>query len=535
MQSERRRISLIRLVVMIAVLAGSGMFVWSQANAAYSRLTEPPITTWFAPYVDTTLTPTFQFEDPVVSPSPYSVLGFVVADRNGACTPTWGTYFSLDGAAEELDLDRRIARLRARGGDVAVSFGGAINQELAAACPTVPALQAAYQMVIDRYGLRTVDFDIEGPAQADSAANTRRAQAIRAVQKRASHLKRPVVVWLTLPVSPAGLTTDGINVVNNMLTAGVKLGGVNAMIMDYGGSLPGGQSMSDGNNAALHALFKQLKRAYRAVGKKLTDQQLWKRIGATPMIGRNDTDGQFFTISDAQSLVRFAEQVGLGRVSMWSANRDYPCSANQDMTQVSNVCSGVDQDTLAFTWELGRLNAGMPDRVPAQTGSVEKRAPSRDDPRTSPYPIWLTSKVYIHGNKVVWHGTVYEAKWYNQAQVPDQPVAHLWDTPWRALGPVLPEDVRAANAAANLGPRHWASDQVYLMGDKVTDHGYIFVARWWTQGEEPAVHPLRPDSSAWSIVRKIKSKHKPSTAQSALTSSTPTSERVQPTPTPAAP
>ena len=45
--------------------------------------------------------------------------------------------------------------------EVIASFGGAANQELAQACSTVDATAAQYEAVIDRYGLTSVDFDIE--------------------------------------------------------------------------------------------------------------------------------------------------------------------------------------------------------------------------------------------------------------------------------------------------------------------------------------------------------------------------------------
>ena len=56
--------------------------------------------------------------------------------------------------------------MRAHGGDVVVSFGGAAGLELAAAYSragrTAADLEKAYQKVIDCYALTYVDFDIEG-------------------------------------------------------------------------------------------------------------------------------------------------------------------------------------------------------------------------------------------------------------------------------------------------------------------------------------------------------------------------------------
>lgn len=490
------------MLALLVMAAGICAGLWAQINSAYSRVTESPMTTWFAPYVDTTLMPTYDFEDAQVSPSRYSVLGFVVANPHNRCDPTWGTYFGLVGADRQLDLDRRIAELRQRGGDVIISFGGAANQELSVACSNRRDLLNAYRSVVKRYGVRTIDFDIEGAALSDRAANARRAAVLRDLQRWAERAGRPLTIWLTLPVSPDGLTADGILTVEAMLRAGVNLGGVNAMIMDYGAALGGGQSMAWAGTHALEALFHQLRRDYLQAGIHLDTPDLWRRIGATPMIGQNDVSGEIFTLSDAQALVSFARSVGLGRVSMWSANRDYQCSANSDSNTVSDVCSGVKQDGLAFAWELGRLDGTMPNQVQAPRLSIDARPASRDNPLTSPYPVWTSGTIYVGGNKVVWHDEVYQAKWWNQADDPDAPVAHPWDTPWRDLGPVLPSDAPSRIRVSNR-PNPWSADQVYLQGDKVTYAGYVFRARWWTQGQPPAIHPLQPQESSWTVAHKI--------------------------------
>jgi hypothetical protein len=45
-------------------------------------------------------------------------------------------------------------------------------------------------------------------------------------------------------------------------------------------------------------------------------------IGLTPMIGMNDDTNEIFDLKAAQQVVAFAKQYGLGRISMWSLNRD---------------------------------------------------------------------------------------------------------------------------------------------------------------------------------------------------------------------
>ena len=134
------------------------------------------------------------------------MLAFVVAQAKDQCVPTWGAAYTLDAAASALDLDRRLAKLRSQGGDAMVSFGGQKNTELASACADEASLQKAYAAVIDRYGVGSIDLDIEGAALTDTAAATRRAQAVAALQKERAAKGQPLEVWVTLPVGRQGLT-----------------------------------------------------------------------------------------------------------------------------------------------------------------------------------------------------------------------------------------------------------------------------------------------------------------------------------------
>ena len=494
----RRRFSPLRLIGLLTGVVLLGAFAWSQGSSAYQRITAPAPATWFAPYVDVTLTPTFHFEDPVVSPPTTDVLGFVVADPRDRCAPTWGTYYDLDAAGRALDLDRRIVRLRERGGDAVISFGGASNQELAVACTDQAALTDAYRTVIERYSTTTVDFDVEGAALADDAANGRRAGAVATLQDEVRAAGRTLDVWLTLPVAPDGLTPEALATARGMLSAGVDLAGINVMTMNYGGSRAPGESMAAATERALRSTWAQLDAAYRAAGHPLTPDQVWARIGATPMIGRNDLEGEVFSLRDARALVAFANSVRLGRMSMWSANRDAGCGVQAGDAWVSNTCSGVGQEPLDFSWQLARLDATPPARTAVSDSSERAASASRDDPSSSPYPIWRTSKAYERADKVVWHGGVYEAKWFSLGDLPDASVDHLWDTPWRYVGPVLPSDASAAPARVAGELRRWSADQVYVKGDRVAIGGFAYKARWWTQGDRPQPDPDRPFDMPWT-------------------------------------
>ena len=50
-----------------------------------------------------------------------------------------------------------------------------------------------------------------------------------------------LTISFTLPVLPAGLTADGINLLRDALAKGVRVGVVNLMTMDYGDSAAPGQ------------------------------------------------------------------------------------------------------------------------------------------------------------------------------------------------------------------------------------------------------------------------------------------------------
>ncbi len=349
--------------------------------------------TWVAPYVDVTLTPTLHFEDPAEQPALDVVLAFVVADPVDPCQPSWGTYYSLDAAARAFYLDRRIVRLRERGGDAIVSFGGAFNDELAVACQDEDALKAAYQQVIDRYSLRAIDFDVEGMAQSDASANERRSAAIAQLQ----HDNPGLAVWFTMPVTPQGLTGPSMTLLDDALAAEVEIAGVNIMTMDYGGSRETSMSMHEANVAALQATFQQLDGAYQRAGEPLLPGELWSRIGATPMISQNDVQSDVFRPADARSLVEFAASVGLGRLSFWSANRDIACGAATDDVRVSNTCSSISQAPSEFStaFSLGAPNSREHiEGIETEVQQGETAIPARDDPRTSPYPLWRTAKAY---------------------------------------------------------------------------------------------------------------------------------------------
>ncbi|MET7573804.1 cellulose binding domain-containing protein [Streptomyces sp. NPDC005492] len=286
----------------------------------------------FAPYVDTSLYPAYDLLANVAATGVKNYTLAFITD-GGGCTPKWGgvTDLASDGVASQ------IGALRAKGGDVRVSFGGASGSELATTCGSASALAAAYGKVVDAYGLTKVDFDVEGGALPNTAANTIRAQAIAKLQQQHPNLD----VSYTLPVMPEGLTQDGVNLLSNAKSNGVKINTVNIMAMDYGPAYSG--DMGTYSQQAATATQAQVK---SVLG--LSEDAAWKAVAVTPMIGVNDVSSEVFTVEDSNQLVAFAKAKGLGGLAMWSATRDKQCAGGAKPT-ADATCSSITQAPSAFS------------------------------------------------------------------------------------------------------------------------------------------------------------------------------------------
>lgn len=302
----------------------------------------PPGGGVFAPYADVTLWPPIDLTDTAAASGVTQFTLAFIVNGSGPCQAAWGGVIPL---AENFLVDE-VGALRAQGGDVIVSFGGAAGQELAQSCGTVAALVSQYQAVIDTYGLTKIDFDIEGAATAEPASVARRSQAIATLQSQARAAGRKLSVSLTLPVLPTGLTADGLAVVRSARDAGVDLSVVNVMAMDYGdwaAPNPAGRMGQYAIDAAT-SLEGQLQSLYPG----RTPAQLARMVGITPMIGQNDVPSEVFTLADADRVLTFARQQHVGRLSMWSVARDKQCPGGTN-AWADPTCSGILQAPYAFS------------------------------------------------------------------------------------------------------------------------------------------------------------------------------------------
>lgn len=324
----------------MVLLTSNGSFAAKTTESGQEALSKSSLTIRafpdrvFAPYVDVLLWPT---PDLSAIADETQVMHYTLAfitSMNGE--PAWGGVTPLgDGFYKD-----QIDALRAKGGDVAISFGGANGTELALDITDVIELQQKYQDVIDMYNLTWVDFDIEGWAVAERESIDRRSKAIRGLQ-----IANPgLFVAFCLPVLPTGLTHDGLYVLQNAIENGVRIDLVNIMAMNYGTAVVD-DPYDQGPEAikAAESTFAQLQTLY----PDKSDAEIWNMIGITPMIGKNDTVPLVFYLQAAQEVLAFAQEKNLKMLSMWSIGRDKACPGGG--SYVSPTCSGITQADRAFS------------------------------------------------------------------------------------------------------------------------------------------------------------------------------------------
>jgi hypothetical protein len=290
----------------------------------YTTTPPPPPPTgsmWFAPFKDFTYDVNWTTTPPTPNLIPteqgsgakHFILAFIVSDQfaTNKCSASWGgNSVSITGMGIGWGLSS-IAQLRALGGDVGISFGGENGVTLASACTSVDDLYAIYKNAIATYNPAILDFDIEGGAAGDTAANTRRFQALQKLQGDYPSLK----ISLTLSTDINGMSA--LHLAQQAHDLGINIAYYNLMTMAwYSGKLPG-QPISASIEAAVAAATTQLAGIYTT----LTTEQIHQMIRTTARLGI-DYDNSQFLISDVAPLVTAAQAGNWGGLSYWSMDVD---------------------------------------------------------------------------------------------------------------------------------------------------------------------------------------------------------------------
>ena len=217
------------------------------------------------------------------------------------CTPEWE-----DGGDSVGAFSSQISALQNAGGNVIISFGGEAGGELAQTCTSVSSLEAAYAKVVSTYHVTRLDFDIEGSVLDDTSSNSRRDQALAALQAANPGLQ----IDFTIPVDPSGLESNAIALPKDAKGKGVAVNLVNIMTMDFG---DGENALNDAESAA-KGTVPQLESVFGVSSSKA-----WGMLGLTPIAGQND-DNENFTQSNASTLESFAASNGVQELAFWEVD-----------------------------------------------------------------------------------------------------------------------------------------------------------------------------------------------------------------------
>ncbi|KOV61841.1 lectin [Streptomyces sp. MMG1121] len=254
-------------------------------------------------------------------------LAFVLS--NGYCDPQWDGSRPLTGGVDQ----QTVNTVRANGGDVIPSFGGYSGNKLESSCSSAGELAAAYQKVIDAYGLKAIDIDIEADAYSNATVQQRTVDALKTVKANNPGLK----VYVTIGTGQSGPDTS---LINRAAASGLTVDAWAIMPFDFGGA---GQNMGNLTTQAAEGLKNALKNAYG-----YSDDQAYRDMGISSMNGITD-NSETVTVNDFRTILAYAQAHHLARLTFWSANRDRPCTGGP-----ADSCSGVSQSD----WDYTRVFAG---------------------------------------------------------------------------------------------------------------------------------------------------------------------------------
>jgi hypothetical protein len=314
-------------------------FLLTSSCAHAQDRTSQPTAHLFAPYADMSLT---SAEDLVSVTQKTGIktvtLAFLSSESRG-CAAGWGGLHQTlpeDKLPNGTTVQSLVKDLQKSGVQVIVSFGGQAGIEPAMRCKSASELQALYQSATERYGVKMLDFDLEGKETTDQPSIDRRDRALAGLKKTHPDL----AISYTLEVMPAGLVDSGVNLLRSAKKDGIGLDVVNIMAMDYGkGEDNNGQMGADAIDATT------------ATQKQIQAAGLNSKIGITVMIGVNDEKPEVFTLADAQTVLEFAKKTSyVQRLSFWSMERDNGSCAGRKSP--SPTCSGIRQSDYEFSRAL---------------------------------------------------------------------------------------------------------------------------------------------------------------------------------------
>ena len=353
------------------ILAASsvGLTVATAGGAAAATVNTPLPAHVFAPYWEA-----YSGDDPLAesqaSGDKYLTAAFIQTASAGSCTAYWNGSTSQPISSSTWGSD--FATMQADGGNIIPSFGGYTadtdGTDIADSCTSVSSIAAAYENVITTYNVSRIDLDIESNSLTNTAGYTRRNEAVAQVESWAAANNRSIQFSYTMPVTPTGLTSGEVSILQNAVSEGASVSVVNIMTFDY----YTGQTyeMASATESAAQGLYSQLQSLYPSD----TSAQLWAKIGITEMPGIDDYGAaETFTEADATTVLNWAEQEGISTLSFWALERDNGGCVG---TGGSDSCSGIAQPTWYFSNTFAPFTSGTTTPPPPTNGFSVAVSPS---------------------------------------------------------------------------------------------------------------------------------------------------------------
>ena len=237
----------------------------------------------------------------------------------------WGGYSSLtknSTNSQYLGIVQSMQNLLDAGGSYIISVGGQAGDAPWKVSQNTTSLQNMYLDIINTYGIKRLDLDIEESNQ-DYDHNIANAKAIKKVQDQTN-----IEITLTIPIMPTGWESKQLNIIDAYLSQGVNITMVNSMCMCYGTGVSSGEDYGDASIRAIENSIKQMKILYSNYGIELTDVQAYKKTGCTVSIGYESNLYPTFTTSMMQKVTNHAKENNYGMLTFWSMGRDSKIETN---------------------------------------------------------------------------------------------------------------------------------------------------------------------------------------------------------------
>ncbi|MGG8408092.1 fibronectin type III domain-containing protein [Streptomyces sp. 12297] len=254
---------------------------------------------------------------------------------SGGCNPAWDGQRPLTGGIDQST----ISAIRAAGGDIVPSIGGWQGNKLGPNCSSAEALAGAYQKVIDAYGLKAIDVDIENTDEFENATvQDRILGALKIVKQNNPGLK----TILTFGTATTGPTSWGNRLIEQAKAQNAGIDVFTIMPFDFGNA---STDMYAATVSATEGLKAKLKSTFG-----WDDATAYAHIGISGMNGISDTQ-ETTTVQNWTDIRDWANSHHIARLAFWSVNRDRGCPGGG----LQETCSGIAQSD----WQFTRLTAGF--------------------------------------------------------------------------------------------------------------------------------------------------------------------------------